>query len=151
MLKLLWLNVHNISGSYAILFFTVSHFTFYNRHIHNWKSFLLWPSHFFLIGAISNCSLYFPSNMLDTVQPWGGSCLGSTFYTFAFPYCPWASPGKHAGVCCHFLLQWILFCQNSSLWPIFLEWPCTEWLIAPLSYESPFVRTRLWSMKARYV
>ena len=26
------------------------------------------------------------------------------------------------------------FCQNSSLWPIHLGWPCTSWLIDSLSY-----------------
>ena len=39
------------------------------------------------------------------------------------------------------------FCQNSSLWPIHLKWPCMAWLIASLSYASPFTVTRLWSMK----
>ena len=44
---------------------------------------------------------------------------------FAFSYCPWGSPGKSSGVGCHFLLQWTTLCQNSSLWPVHLEWPCT--------------------------
>ena len=48
---------------------------------------------------------------------------------------------------CHFLLQWILFCQNSSLWPIHLGWPCTAWPIASLSYTNPFAMTRLWSYR----
>ena len=47
---------------------------------------------------------------------------------------------------CIFLLQWTTFCQNSSLWPICLGWPYMAWLIASLSYTSPFT-TRLWSMK----
>ena len=34
------------------------------------------------------------------------------------------SPGKNTGVGCHFLLQWTMFCQNSSLWPFWLGWPC---------------------------
>ena len=63
------------------MFFTAGHFTFYNRHIHNWKSFLLWPSHFFLIGAISNCPLLFPSNMLDTFQT-GGLMFRPIFLSF---------------------------------------------------------------------
>ena len=48
---------------------------------------------------------------------------------------------------CRSLLQRTTFCQNSPLWPICLGWPCTEWLIALLSYLSPFVMTRLRSMK----
>ena len=43
----------NISGSYAILFFTASDFTFTTRHIHNWALFLLWLSFFIPFGAIS--------------------------------------------------------------------------------------------------
>ena len=38
------------------------------------------------------------------------------------------------------LLRWITFCQNSSLWPVQLEW-----VIASLSYASPFATRRLWS------
>ena len=57
----------NISGSYAVLFFTALDFTFTTRHIHNWASFLLWPNHFILSGAISNCPPFFPSLILDTV------------------------------------------------------------------------------------
>ena len=59
----------NIPGSYAILFFTALDFTFTTRHIHNWASFLLWPSYFILSGAISNCRPHFPSSILDTFQP----------------------------------------------------------------------------------
>ena len=33
--------------------------------------FLLWPSHFILSGAISNCPSLFPSSILDTYQPGG--------------------------------------------------------------------------------
>ena len=66
---------------------------------------------------------------------------------FAFSYCPWGSPGRIMGVGCHFLLQGTTFCQNSSLWPICLVWPCPAWLIAYLSYISPFAMTRPWSMK----
>ena len=48
---------------------------------------------------------------------------------------------------CHSLLQWILFCQNSSLWPVHPGWPCTAWLIASLSYANPVSMTRLWSYR----
>ena len=37
------------------------------------------------------------------------------------------------------------FFQNSSLWSIHLEWPHIAWLIASLSYTSPFAMTSLWS------
>ena len=66
---------------------------------------------------------------------------------FAFSYCLCGFPGKNTGVGCHFLLQWTMFCQNSSLWPTHLAWSCMAWLIASLSYTSPFAVTRLWSMK----
>ena len=39
------------------------------------------------------------------------------------------------------------FFQNSPLWPVHLGWPCTAWLIASLSYTSPFTTTKQWSMK----
>ena len=51
---------------------------------------------------------------------------------------------------CRFLLRWTMFCQNSSLWPVHLVSPCMAWLIASLSYESPFTTTRLWSMKGKW-
>ena len=38
---------------------------------------------------------------------------------------------------------------NSPLWRILLGWPCMAWLIASLSYASPFTRTRLWSKKGK--
>ena len=63
--------------------------------------------------------------------------------------CPWGSPGKNTGVGCHFLLQWTMFRQNSSLWPVHLGWPCTAWLLGSLSYAMPFATTRLWSMKGQ--
>ena len=61
----------NIPSFYAILFFTASDFTFTTRHIHNWASFLLWPDHFILSGAISNCPPFFTSLILDTYWPTG--------------------------------------------------------------------------------
>lgn len=45
-----------------------------------------------------------------------------------------------------FLLQWNVFCQNSPLWPVCLEWPCMPWLIASLSYISHFTTMQvLWT------
>ena len=56
----------NIQGSISILFFTGSDFVFTTRHIHNWKSFPLWPSLFILSGAISS---QFPSSIWHTYGP----------------------------------------------------------------------------------
>ena len=39
------------------------------------------------------------------------------------------------GVGCHPLLQRIMFCQNSLLWPVHLGWPCVIGLRASLSYQ----------------
>ena len=135
----------NIPGYCVILFFIALDFTFTTRHIHNWVSFLLWPSCFILSGAIGNWPLFFPSSILDTFWPGGVHLLVS--YRFSFSYCLWGFQGKNTGVGCHFLLQWIMFCQNSSLWPVHLAWSCMAWFIASLSYTSPFATTRLWSMK----
>ena len=38
-----------------------------------------------------------------------------------------------------------MFCQNSSLWPICLGYPCTSW--GHSITECTFTKTRLWSMK----
>ena len=73
---------------------------------------LLWPSHFILPGVISNCSLLFPSRILDTFWPVG---LIFHCHIFAFSYFSWGSHSKNTGMVCHFLLQWTMFCQNSSL------------------------------------
>ena len=68
-----------------------------------------------------------------------GTCLFNRLLTvfFVFLYSSWDSHGKYTGVVCHSLLQWILFCQNSPLWPIHHGWPYTAWLIASLNYASP--------------
>ena len=67
-------------------------------------------------------------------------------YFFAFSLCSWDAHNKNTGVVCHSLLQWTTFCQNSPLWPVCLGWLYTAWLIASLSYTSPFAVTSLWSM-----
>ena len=88
------------------------------------------------------------------VAYWTLSDLGAHLpvsYLFAFSYCSWGSHSKNTGVICHSLLQWTTFCQNSSLRSIHLGWPCMAWLIASLSYASPFVTTWLWSMKGIYI
>ena len=68
-------------------------------------------------------------------------------YLFAFSYCSWGSCSKNTGLVCHSLLQWTTFCQNSSLWLHHFGEPCMAWLIASLSYSSPFTTTSLWSVK----
>ena len=136
----------NIPGSYAILFSIALNFTFTTRHIHNWASFLLWPSCLTVSGAISNCLLLFPNSILDTFQP--GRALLPVSCLFAFSYCSWGSHSKNSGSVCHSLLQWTTFCENSPLWPVHLGWLCTAWLIASLSSRSPFA-TKLWSMKGK--
>ena len=72
----------NIPGSYAILFFTVSDFTFTTRHIHNWVSFPLWPSRCIPSGAISNCPPLFPSSILDTFDLGSSSSSVISFCLF---------------------------------------------------------------------
>ena len=63
----------NIPDSYVILFFISSDFIFTSTNIHNWVLFPLWPWHFILSGAISNCLLLFPSSILDTF--WTGGLI----------------------------------------------------------------------------
>ena len=101
----------NIQGSIVILFFTGSDFIFTTRHIHNWKSFPLWPSLFILSGAFSPV---FPSSILNTFQTgWelGGGAHRPVSYLFAFSYCSW---GKNTGVIRHSLLQWITLSDHIS-------------------------------------
>ena len=44
-------------------------------------------------------------------------------------------------------VQGTFFGQNSSLWPVCLGWSCIAWLIASLSYSSPFTMISWWPMK----
>ena len=84
------------------------------------------------------------------VACWTPSDLGdssSVSYLFGLFYSLWGSHGKCTEVVHHSLLHWITFCQNSLLWPICLRWPCMAWLIASLTYISPFAVTRQWSTR----
>ena len=63
-----------------------------------------------------------PQKHLGHLPTWGAHLLVS--YLLAFSYSSRGSPGKNTGVVCHFLLQLTTFCQNSSLWPVCLGWPC---------------------------
>ena len=56
----------DIPGSYEILFFIASDFSFTTRHIQNWVLFLLWLHPFILSGVISPL---ISSNILGTCQP----------------------------------------------------------------------------------
>ena len=56
------INGPNIPGSYAILFFTASDFTFITRQIHNWTSFPLW---FNLIIPSEAISVLLPSSIFQ--------------------------------------------------------------------------------------
>ena len=114
---------------------------FHHRHSHTWGLFLLWPSCFILSGVSSNCSLLFPSSILDSFQPEGVHVLVS--YLFAFSYRSWCFLSKNTEEACHSLFEWTAFCQNSSLWPIHLGWPCKAWFMALLTYTSPFTMTVL--------
>ena len=121
----------NHPSSYVILFFRAMDYTLTTRHIHSWASFPLWPSCFILTGAIGKCPLLFSSSNIGHLLTWGALVLVSCFFTFL--NCSWGSPGKNTGVGCHFFLPWTMSCQNSSLWPVCLGWPCTAWIIASLS------------------
>ena len=83
------------------------------------------------------------------VAYWTPSDLGGThllvLYLFAFSYCSWEFLWQKYLNACHSLLQWTMSCQNPSLWPVHLGWPCMAWLISSLS----FATTRLWSMKGK--
>ena len=65
----------NIPGSYAVLFFTASDFTFTTRHIHTWALFLLWLS-LFIPSGVFLCS--FP------VAYWAPTHLGSSSFSVIF-------------------------------------------------------------------
>ena len=79
-------------------------------HMPIWVLSLLWLSLFIPSGAISPL---FSSSILGNYLP-GGVHL-SLSHIFAFLYCLWVSQGKSAEVVCHCLLQWTMFCQNSTM------------------------------------
>ena len=133
----------NIPGSYAILIFIVSTFTFTTRHIHSWASFPLWSSHFILTRPISNCSSLFSSSILDTFWPGGIIFWCHIFFPFHTVH----------GVLQARTLEWVAISFSSG--PDFVRTPPYDpcvlggpaWLLASLSYTSPFTMTKLWSMK----
>ena len=95
----------------------------------------------FCIGPASSFFLELFVTILcySPVAYWTPSNLGgssSSVISSSFSYCSWGSPGKNAGVDCHFLLQWTTICQNGPM-TICLGWPCTAWSIASLNYTIP--------------
>ena len=125
----------NIPGSYVILFFTSMtecHFCFDPA-----SSFFL---EVLVIAFYSSQVAYWTPSHL------GGSC-SSVISFFPFILFMGFSWQKKTLVVCLSFFQWTTFCQNSSLWPTCLGWPCKAWLIASLSYRSPITMTRLWSVK----
>ena len=119
-------------------FFIASDFTFTTRQIHIWALFPLWPATSSFLELIVLCS--------SLVACWTLSDMDGELLTFlCHIYLPFHTAhealGKNTRVHCHFLLQWTIFCQNSSLWPIHLGCPCTIWFVASLSYASLFAKT----------
>ena len=140
----------NIPGSYAILFFTISEFSFITRCIHNWVSFLFWPSHFILsllvtAFQLSPVAYWTPSDLEDSSSTVIYFCLFILFMGFSWQkYCisfPFPPPVNH-------VLNHIL--SYSPLWPVCLEWPCMACLVASVSYADPFTMIRLWSINGEF-
>ena len=121
----------NISGSYAILFFTALDFTSITRHIHNWVLFLLWLCLFILSGVISPL---ISSSIQGTYQPG----------EFIFQYPIFLPFHTVHGVLKARLLKWFAIpfsrgpCFVRTLHHDHLGWPYMAWLIVSLNY------TRLW-------
>ena len=128
-----------------MLFFAASDFTFITRHIHNWASFLLWPSCFILSGAISSSPPLFPSSILDTFRPVDSSFDVVSVCPFAY-FMRFSQQVDWGGLPFPPPVQQIIFCLKSLLWPISLGRPYMAWLIASLSYASPFTMTGQWSV-----
>ena len=79
-------------------------------------------------GSLVGCSLWGRTESDTTEatqqqqQVWIEIDLG-TANIKVFSYCLWGSQGKNTEVVCHFLLQWITFCQISPPWPTHLGLP----------------------------
>ena len=96
--------------------------------------FLFDPATSFFSGTVSNCLPLFYSSTLNTFKPGSSSSGVMSFCLFI------VSMGlyrQNTGVGCHFLLQWTMFCQNSSLCPVFLGWSCMVWLHWVMQGPSP--------------
>ena len=88
--------------------------TLSTRHIYNLVLFPVWPSHFIISGAISNCPLLFSRSILDTFQAGVGAHLLMS-YPLSFHTVYGILPGR--------ILEWVsisssigsYFSRNSSL------------------------------------
>ena len=88
--------------------------------LQNWS--LLWSRdtpHLGIVFALTRAlhssgaiSLLFPAAYCH-LPIWGIHL--SVSHLFVFSYCSWCSPGKNTEVVCHSLLQWTMFCQNSTM------------------------------------
>ena len=92
------MDLPNIPGSYAILFFTASDFTCITSHIPDWMLFLLWLCLFILSEVISPLISSMHTGHLPT---WGVPL--SVSYLFAFSCCSGGSRGRNTGVACRSL------------------------------------------------
>ena len=119
-------------------FFTVLEFTFITRHIHKWVSFPLWPSHFILSRSISNCPLLFPSSILGTF--WHREFILQCRIFLPFPTVHWILTARIlSGMPFSPPIDHVLS-EFSTM--IHLFWVVLNpWVIASLSYTSPFVTT----------
>ena len=88
----------------------------------------------------------FPISILDTFQL-GGPLFWCHIFCLFLLFVGFSRQEYWSGL--PFLPPVDTFCQNSPLWPVVMVIgrPCTAWLIASLSYASPFTTTRLWSVK----
>ena len=132
-----FMDLTNIPGSYAVLFFTASDFTFTTGHMHSWALFPLWHSALPL----------FSSSILDIFQPGGIHLPMSYFLPFYTVH----------GVLKARILKWVAISSSSrhdfselSTMTLTLGWICMAWLIASLIYASSFATTRLWSIKGNH-
>ena len=133
----------NLTFQFPMQYCSLQHQTFTTRHIHNWASFLLWPNRCILSEAICNCPLLFPSSILDT-------CPGGPIFQ-----CPIFVPFHTIyGILTARIPEWFalpppmdhvlseLFSMTCPSWVARMAW-----LIASLSYTSPFATAKLWSTK----
>ena len=141
-----WTEMMELTFQVSMQYCSLQNFMFTTRLSHNWASFQLWPSCFFLYGVISNCLSLFPGSILHAFQPGGSS---STILSF-----------------CIFIL-FMEFSRQES-WRGFLFSPTVDHILSELFWQNDlsvlgvlprhgsqlhFTTTRLWSMrrKVRYV
>ena len=74
-----WTEMMDLTFQVSMQYCSLQNFMFTTRLSHNWASFQLWPSCFFLYGVISNCLSLFPGSILHAFQPGGSS---STILSF---------------------------------------------------------------------